>query len=211
MLQVKNNAFLLKNMKQSEIKALGAQLRAERTRRNLTQTEMAQELGIGFSTLQALEIGVSKAVGKRVRGIVETFLREGKVAPKEVHDQKEEVERFGAWLEEARTRRGMTIEELASATKVSRSTIINLEKKRANGINATTRQVLESFFIDDVAVCALKSMSNNGLEHLRDTFGKIADIVLSKDFSPRVDGVSKMLRVPRRDAAIYIFEVDLRK
>ena len=123
----------------------------------------------------------------------------------------DEVRNFGAWLADARAKRGITLDALASATKVSRSTIINLEQQRARGLNASTKHALEAYFRDDVAVGALRSMRNNGLEHLREVFEKIAEIILSSDFMDRVDGVAKMLRVSKKDAIVCIIEADLRK
>ncbi len=62
-------------MDQEKIKALGARLKEKRTQQGLTQKELADRLGIGFSTLQALELGVSKALGKRVKSIVEHYIQ----------------------------------------------------------------------------------------------------------------------------------------
>jgi len=124
---------------------------------------------------------------------------------------KDEIEEFGKWLAEARSRRGITIDELASYTKVSRSTIINLEQKKAKGLNSATKLAFETYFNDKIAVGTLKSMNNSGLEHLRELFSRIAEIVLSKDFFDRVNGATEILRVSKKEAVIYILEIDLKK
>ena len=64
-------------MTREEIIALGKRVKEKRTQLGLTQTEFAKSIGIGFSTLQALELGKSITVGNRVRGIVENHLESG--------------------------------------------------------------------------------------------------------------------------------------
>ena len=61
-------------MKKDEIIDLGRRIKAKRIQDGLTQAELATRLKIGFSTLQALEIGASKAVGPKLRNIALQYI-----------------------------------------------------------------------------------------------------------------------------------------
>lgn len=68
-------------MNREEIIALGKQVKEKRLQLGMTQTEFAKSIGIGFSTLQALELGKSITIGNRIRSIVENYLDSSHVAP----------------------------------------------------------------------------------------------------------------------------------
>ena len=123
----------------------------------------------------------------------------------------EQIKQFGEWLSAVRNNRGITIDELSNATGVSRSTIINLEQKRSTGLTVNTRSSLEAYFSSNVAVCTLQSINNTGLEHLRELFGQLADLVQDASFQSRVNDVASALRVSKKDAIVYIFETGLKK
>ena len=195
-------------MDKDQIKRLGALVKAERIKRGLTQVQLASQLGIGFSTLQALEIGASKAVGKRLEGTIMAFLNE---RPEDGKQSQDDLVAFGDWLAERRNQRGMSVESLALATGISRNTIINLEQHKAKGINASTKKNLTNFFSQQVAVQTLTQIHNSGLEHLREVLVKLAGVILSKDFMDRVNAVAKALQVSQKDAIVYLFEAELKK
>lgn len=68
-------------MTREEIIKLGKKIKDKRIRLGMTQTECAKSVGIGFSTLQALELGKSITIGKRVKSLVENYLNPAAISP----------------------------------------------------------------------------------------------------------------------------------
>ncbi len=68
-------------MNREEIITLGKRAKEKRVQLGMTQAEFAKSIGIGFSTLQALELGKSITIGNRIRSIVEKFLDSSSASP----------------------------------------------------------------------------------------------------------------------------------
>ena len=129
--------------------------------------------------------------------------------------------KFGNWLVQARKNSGMTLDEAEAACGVSRSTITNLERGKTKGIRANTHRILDTFFrkfikeeppvIENLPTASDKLVfDSNSFEFTRNRLALIADTILSDDFMQRVEDATKILRIPKKDAVIYILEATIR-
>jgi DNA adenine methylase Dam len=102
--------------------ALGLELRAARRYRHLTQQRAAERAGVDLATLAGLEAG---------RGTVAPFLAILRVLEHRFVEQGNEVE-LGRWLAERRRSVGLSQQDLARQTGLSKPTIIQIERGRGH-------------------------------------------------------------------------------
>lgn len=118
---------------------LSENLRARRVAAGLSQNDVAEKLGVAQPTISNWELGRSQPSAPQVTalegilGSLETPLdTPGSTGPTEASP-------FGVWLNAARTRRGLTVVELAGKAGVSLGTIYNLESGRIENPQKATR------------------------------------------------------------------------
>lgn len=101
----------------------------------------------------------------------------------------------------------MTLNELADAVGVSRSTITNLERGIAKGLNPSTRKALEDYFCQ-----AGDSLENSGSTFpYRELIRAVLDVLDAPDFESRVKAAAEVLRVSEREARALVVEADVNK
>lgn len=123
-------------------KALGSRIRRAREREGLTQTALAEKVGVAQPTVAVWEAGkgLSEANKKNLEQVLGP-LTHGQGA-KAGTPSKTEISSFGVWLRDQRTKASMSITELAHSAGVSGQAISNIESGKIQNPQSATRDKL---------------------------------------------------------------------
>lgn len=122
---------------------LQGKLRRGRIAAALSQTELANKIGVAQPTISTWELGTSrpdKATITKLEAII------GPLTNPEITSEKFEsppIDAFGAWLRKERTAAGMSAMEVAHASGLSLVTIYNIESGKSPNPQSETRKRLE--------------------------------------------------------------------
>lgn len=119
----------------------GEVLRKRRLDAGLTQKDVADKLGVTQGTVSNWEAGKGPPKTEQLASL-ESFLGPLTDSHAEQQEAEPEVSAFGVWLNRVRTKKSLTVVELAGKAGVSVPTIYNLESGRIDNPQERTRKRL---------------------------------------------------------------------
>lgn len=122
----------------------GSEIKNARVRVGLTQTELAERLGVAQTAVSAWELGKSQPRADKLGGLARVLgLRTIEPSPDEEFDAPSGSSAFGEWLSRTRNEKKLTRHNLAALSEVSHAQIWNIENGQTLNPRAATRERLE--------------------------------------------------------------------
>jgi transcriptional regulator with XRE-family HTH domain len=128
------------------IKNFAARLKTARLAEGLSQIELASKVGVAQPTVSTWERGVAEPGVAQLAKVEKVLgsLSEGPSNTQADGAEQTDSSAFGAWLRKTRTKAGMSVPELASASAVSTVAIYNIESGKSVNPQDATRRRLEA-------------------------------------------------------------------
>lgn len=184
--------------------SLGQRIRRAREREGLTQTALADKVGVAPASVSVWESGggVAEVNRKKLEKILGPLFAKSGRRPGSSPDT--EVSSFGVWLREQRSAASMSVPELAKSSGVSAPAIYNIESGKIRNPQSSTRErlakALKKSIPKDVVTDTEQEQAIAGLSSLTDF-----DPHSKKDW-PQCAGVYVLYDVSQRP--IYVGKGD---